>query len=144
MSRPSDSAIPDGSAATASGAGPARRPVVTCADIETALAYISRHACDNLTAARVAMETQQVSLATFSRHFRAATGLTLKDAIRQRQLEEVRRLLLRTELSAEYIAAHCGFRDARAAARAFVATGSDVPVALRRAGGKNGPPEGRL
>ena len=143
MKRPSESAFTEGSAACDNGAGQARRPMVTHADIETALGYISRHACDTLTAARVVTETQRVSLATFSRYFRDVTGLTLNAAIRQRQLEEFRRLLLRTELSAQYIAEHCGFRNVKAAAQAFVASGSGVPVALRLAATKTGPPADR-
>ena len=61
----------------------------------------------------------------------AATGLTLRAAIRQCQLEEVRRLLLRTELTPEFIAGQCGFRGLREANRAFLDAGCEVPHALR-------------
>ena len=107
------------------------RPVVGRADIGTALSYISRHACEGLTPARVVKETQQVSLPRFSRSFLAATGLTLRAAIRQCQLEEVRRLLLRTELTPDFIAGQCGFRGLREATRAFLDAGCEVPHALR-------------
>jgi AraC-like DNA-binding protein len=111
-------------------AGTAARPAVSRAEIDAALGYIQRHACAVASPASVVKETQAVSLGTFSRHFRAATGLTLRAAIRQRQLEEARRLLLRTELTPLFIAEHCGFRDLGSAARAFVAAGSKVPQAL--------------
>jgi len=117
--------------ATTTRKGVVARATVNRAEIEAALGYIHRHACDGVTAGQVVMVTQQVSLATFSRHFLAVTGLTLQAAIRQRQLEEARRLVLRTELSPQYIAEHCGFHDLRAAARAFTAAGCEVPQALR-------------
>ncbi len=112
-------------------AGKLPRPVPTRAEIEASLGYIQRHACDGVSPYTVIRETQTgLSLGSFSRHFRAATGLTLRAALRQRQLEEARRLLLRTELSPEFIAEHCGFRDLPAAVRAFRAAGSEVPQAL--------------
>lgn len=120
-------------------ASKAARAGITRADIDAALGYIHRHACEGATPKRVVQETQTVSPATFSRHFRAATGLTLRAAIRQQQLEEVRRLLLRTELSPQFIAEHCGFRDLRAAARAFTAAGSEVPHALLSPAPKSRP-----
>ncbi|MEO5715849.1 MAG: AraC family transcriptional regulator [Luteolibacter sp.] len=107
------------------------RPVVTRADIDVAMGYIERHACNSLTPGRVIAETQRVTLATFQRHFIAATGLTLEAAIRLRQLEEVRRLILRTELSPQFIAEQCGFPDIGSAAGAFTAAGCEVPHALR-------------
>ena len=130
MPRP-PKALTSRSRATTTGKGGVLRTAVSCAEIEAALGYIQRHACDGVTAEQVVMETQQVSLAAFSRHFLAATGLTLWAAIRQRQLEEARRLLLRTELSPQFIAEHSGFRDLRSAARAFRAAGCEVPHALR-------------
>jgi len=108
----------------------AARPVITRAEIEATLGYIQRHACDGVGPAAVVKETASVPLGTFSRQFRAATGLTLRAALRQRQVEEARRLLLRTELSPQYIAEYCGFRDVRSAARAFLATGGEVPHGL--------------
>ncbi|WP_265594196.1 AraC family transcriptional regulator [Haloferula sp. BvORR071] len=108
----------------------AARPIVTRAEIAATLGYIQRHACDGVSPATVVKETQSVPLGTFSRHFRAATGLTLRGALRQRQVEEARRMLLRTELSPQYIAEYCSFRDVHAAARAFLAAGSEVPHAL--------------
>ena len=136
MPRPSPSDPGKRARAATNGQSPASpRPAVALADIETALGYIHRHACEGLTPERTVKETQRVSVATFSRHFRAATGLTLRAAIRQRQVEEVRHLLLRTELTPQFIAEHCGFRDLKSAARAFTAAGSEVPHALRSLGG---------
>lgn len=111
--------------------GRAVPPTVALADIDVAMGYIERHACDGLTPARVVAETQRVTLVTFQRHFLAVTGLTLQTAIRLRQLDEVRRLILRTELSPAFIAEHCGFRDLPSAARAFISAGSEVPQAFR-------------
>jgi len=143
MPRPPKSPISPSRATTSVNGSASRetaRPAVSRAEIEAALGYIQRHACDGLTPARVVMETQQVSLATFSRHFVAATGLTLQAAIRQRQLEEARRLLLRTELTPPYIAEHCGFRDLRSMASAFTAAGCEVPHALQSPNGTSTHP----
>ena len=107
------------------------RPDLTRAEIEAALGYIQRHACDGLSPAMVVKELHAGGpLGAFSRQFRAATGLTLRSAIRQRQVEEARRLLLRTELTPQYIAEYCGFRDVHAAAGAFRAAGGEVPHRL--------------
>lgn len=109
----------------------AARPSLTRAEIEATLGFIQRHACDGVSPASVVREMQQsLPLGTFSRHFRAATGLSLRAALRHRQVEEVRRLLLRTELTPRYIAEYCGFPDVRTAARAFIASGCEVPHAL--------------
>lgn len=121
--------IPQGGLNTTNGE--AVRPVVASADIDAAMGYIERHACDRLTPGRVVAETQRVTLETFQRDFLAATGLTLQSAIRLRQLDEVRRLLLRTELSPQFIAEQCGFPDIGSAANAFTAAGCEVPHALR-------------
>ena len=111
--------------------GEPTRPVVSRSDIDVAMGYIERHACEGLTPFRVVAETQTVPLVTFHGHFLAATGLTLQAAIRMRQLEEMRRLLLRTELSLPFIAEQCGFPDVRAAADAFREAACEVPHALR-------------
>jgi AraC-like DNA-binding protein len=127
MSKVPDPLRPQGHAS----AGKAARPAITRAEIDATLGYIQRHACDGVSPATVVKETTQaVPLGTFSRQFRAATGLTLRAAIRQRQVEEARRLLLRTELTPQYIAEYCGFRDVRSAAHAFLATGGVVPHRL--------------
>ncbi|MEO6476466.1 AraC family transcriptional regulator [Luteolibacter sp.] len=111
--------------------GKAARSIVSRTDIDVALGYIERHACDGLTPMRVVAETQKITLEMFHPHFLAATGLTLEAAIRLRQLNEVRRLILRTELSPQFIAEQCGFPDIRSAARAFTAAGCEVPHVLR-------------
>jgi AraC-like DNA-binding protein len=143
MPRPRKAHNSQSSATTSVNGSAARekaRPAVSRAEIDVALGHIQRHACDGLTPGRVVMETQQVSLATFSKHFLAATGLTLRAAIRQRQLEEARRLLLRTELTPPFIAEHCGFRDLRSMASAFTEAGCEVPHAVRSPNGSSSPP----
>jgi LacI family transcriptional regulator len=101
-------------------------------DIAAALEYIAQHACHGVSVEQVMKETQHVSYATFHNHFHAATGQTPGEAIRQRQVEEARRLLGTTELSMTAIAENCGFCDSSSFARGFRAFQGMTPMEYRK------------
>lgn len=103
---------------------------ITRDDLIAAVNYIEQHAWEGLSVRRLVLETQRVPSPVFVRHFQAFTGKTPREAIRRRQLEEVRRLLERTELSPESIAELCGFSNLRSAAKAFQAAEGRVPRRL--------------
>lgn len=94
-----------------------KRPQIC--DIAAALDYIARHACHGVSVEQVMKETQRVSKGTFHKHFLATTGQTPGNAIRQRQVEEARRLLATTQISITTIAEQCGFCDIGNFSRGF-------------------------
>jgi len=101
-------------------------------DIAAALEYINQHACQHISVAQLIKETQHVCKATFHKYFQVATGQTPGEAIRQRQMEEARRLLDKTELSISSIAECCGFCDNSIFSRSFHGTHGMSPMAYRK------------
>jgi LacI family transcriptional regulator len=101
-------------------------------DLAAALEYINQHACHGISVEQLMKETQNVSKVTFHKHFLAATGQTPGDAIQQRQLEEARRLLGKTELSITAIAENCGFDNSSNFARRFHALQGMTPRDYRK------------
>jgi LacI family transcriptional regulator len=94
-----------------------RRPEIC--DIAGALACIQEHACRGITVGEVIRQTQRVSRMTFHRRFRESVGQTPAEAIRERQLQEVRRLLTGTELPIAMISDLAGFSSPKILARLF-------------------------
>jgi DNA-binding LacI/PurR family transcriptional regulator len=94
-----------------------RRPEIC--DITAALAYIQTNATRGISVEQVVQETQRVSLPTFYNYFRKSTGKSPAEAIRDRQLQEVRHLLSSTELPLGMISKLCGFSSANVMARTF-------------------------
>ena len=94
-----------------------RRPEIC--DVAAALAYIRSNATRGISVEEVIRETQRVSKPTFHNYFRQATGKSPAQAIRDRQLEEVRRLLSSTELPVDMISKLCGFSCSHVMARTF-------------------------
>jgi LacI family transcriptional regulator len=94
-----------------------RRPEIC--DIASALACIQDHACRGITVGEVIRQTQRVSRVTFHRRFLETVGQTPAQAIRERQLQEVRRLLASTELPITMVSELCGFSSAKVFARSF-------------------------
>jgi LacI family transcriptional regulator len=88
-------------------------------DIAAALQCIREAATQGLTVERLIRETQHVSKVTFHRHFLESVGKTPAEAIRDRKLEEARRLLANTELPLEMVAEMSGFGTSRILARTF-------------------------
>jgi LacI family transcriptional regulator len=94
-----------------------RRPEIC--DIAGALECIQTYATRGITVEQVIRQTQRVSRVTFHRRFREATGKSPAEAIRHRQLEEVRRLLMSTELPVSMISDLAGFSSSKVLARTF-------------------------
>jgi len=94
-----------------------RRPEIC--DIAAALECIQNNATRGITVEQVMRQTQRVSRVTFHRHFRQATGKSPAEAIRDRQLMEVRRLLAGTELPVTMISDLAGFSSPKVLARTF-------------------------
>jgi LacI family transcriptional regulator len=94
-----------------------RRPEIC--DIAGALECIQNYATRGITVEQVIRQTQRVSRVTFHRRFREATGKSPAEAIRDRQLEEVRRLLIGTELPVTMISDLAGFSSSKVLARTF-------------------------
>jgi LacI family transcriptional regulator len=94
-----------------------RRPEIC--DIAGALECIQEHACRGITVREVIRQTQRVSRVTFHRRFQEKVGKTPAQAIRERQLQEVRRLLAGTELPVAMISDLCGFSSPKVLSRLF-------------------------
>jgi LacI family transcriptional regulator len=93
-----------------------RHPVC---DIAAALEYIDANATNGITVGQVIKETQRVSVPTFHSHFREATGKSPAQAIRDRQLQEARRLLTDTDLPLHTISDLSGFSCRNVMTRIF-------------------------
>ena len=78
--------------------------------VQRALAYIHDNACLGIGPGDVALHAR-VSRRLLDMRFKEITGSTLNAAIRDRQLEEVRRRLKRTPDRIDAIALDCGFRS---------------------------------
>jgi LacI family transcriptional regulator len=108
-----------------------RRPEIC--DIAGALACIQEQACRGITVQEVIRQTQRVSRVTFHRRFQEIVGKTPAQAIRERQLEEVRRLLTSTELPVAMVSDLCGFSSPKVLSRIFRATEETTLRAYRKA-----------
>jgi LacI family transcriptional regulator len=102
-----------------------RRPEIC--DISAALSCIHDNACRGITVKQVIRQTQRVSHVTFHRRFQEVIGKSPAEAIRERKLQEVRRLLTATELPVAMIADLCGFRTPKELARSFRAAENTTP-----------------
>jgi LacI family transcriptional regulator len=111
-----------------------RRP--THCDIAGALGYIEKNATKGITVGQLMRETQEVSAPTFHQSFRAATGKSPAQAIRERQMEEVRRLLKTTELPMSMISELSGFSSTNVMTRQFQRTEGMPPRAYRKSRGR--------
>jgi AraC-like DNA-binding protein len=77
-------------------------------------------------------QTQRVSRVTFHKRFLEVVGKTPAEAIRDRKLEEARRLLGGTELPIDMVSDLCGFSSARVMARVFRSVEQSAPREYRR------------
>jgi LacI family transcriptional regulator len=102
-------------------------------NVDAAMAFIFRHACEGIRVNDVVSHTQSVSRMTFHTRFVETFGLTPGEAIRERQLSEARRLASETELSFGAIARMCGFCDYAHFYRAFSDAEGVGPSAYRQA-----------
>jgi LacI family transcriptional regulator len=86
-----------------------RKPEIC--DIAGALKYINQNACRGVTVGQVIKETQSVSKPTFHRRFQEVVGKSPAEVIRDRKLDEVRRLLTTTELPLTMVSELAGFNS---------------------------------
>jgi DNA-binding LacI/PurR family transcriptional regulator/AraC-like DNA-binding protein len=94
-----------------------RKPEIC--DIAGAMEYINANAYRGVTVAQVFKETQSVSKPTFHRRFQQQVGKSPAEAIRDRKLDEVRRLLISTDLPITMVSGFSGFTDAMVLAKIF-------------------------
>jgi AraC-like DNA-binding protein len=94
-----------------------RKPEIC--DIAGAVQYIDENACRGITVEQLIKETQSVSKPTFHRRFQEVVGKSPAEAIRDRKLDEVRRLLISTELPVTMVSDLAGFSSAMVLARIF-------------------------
>jgi DNA-binding LacI/PurR family transcriptional regulator/AraC-like DNA-binding protein len=94
-----------------------RKPEIC--DIAGAIKYIDENACRGVTVEQVIKKTQSVSKPTFHRRFQKQVGKSPAEVIRDRKLDEVRRLLISTELPITMVSGLSGFTDATVLAKIF-------------------------
>jgi DNA-binding LacI/PurR family transcriptional regulator len=97
-----------------------RKPEIC--DIASALQCIDDNACRGITVEQVIKQTQRVSKVTFHRRFQDVVGKSPAEAIRDRKLDEVRRLLTSTDLPLTMVSDLSGFSSAKVLARVFRAS----------------------
>ena len=78
-----------------------------------------------------------MSIASFERHFRAATGLTPRDYLLQLRLEEAKGLLANTEMNISEISMESGFGDSNYFSRQFRVKTGVTPREYRKLRQKN-------
>jgi LacI family transcriptional regulator len=101
-------------------------------DIAAALQYIRTNATRGISVEQVIKETQCVSEQTFHKHFLEATGKSAAQAIRERQVQEVCRLLTETDLPVGMISDLSGFSCPNAMNRTFRADEFMTPREYRK------------
>ena len=107
-----------------------RRPEIC--DIGAALRCIHDEACRGISVGQLIKQTQSVSKVTFYRRFQAAVGKSPAEAIQERKLEEVRRLLTSTDLPLTMISDLCGFSSTKVLARVFRTVEATTPREFRK------------
>lgn len=80
-------------------------------DLDAALAFIEKHACEGINVEDVRTHTQSMTRESFQRKFVASVGITPRRALEARRMKEARRLLAETEMSPGWIAGMCGYPD---------------------------------
>lgn len=80
-------------------------------DLDAALAFIEKHACEGINVEDLRIHTQSMTRGTFQRKFLASVGITPRRALEARRMSEARRMLAETEMSPSWIAGICGYSD---------------------------------
>ena len=107
-----------------------RRPEIC--DITGALQCITENACRGISVGQLIKQTQRVSKVTFHRRFQEAVGKSPAEAIRDRKLEEVRRLLKFTDLPLTMVSDLSGFSSSKVLARVFKTAEGSTPRDYRK------------
>jgi LacI family transcriptional regulator len=110
-------------------------------DVAGARHYIQENACRGLTVRQLIKKTQRVSKVTFHRRFQEVVGKSPAEAIRDRKLDEVRRLLVSTDLPLTMISNLSGFSSSKVMARVFRRV-EKVALSVYRKRRKSTPPNG--
>lgn len=108
------------------------RPPVTHGDeaVARAQAWIDGHLADDLVVADLARRVH-VSVRTFIRRFKAATGTTPLDYVQRTRVDAARRLLSSSRRSIPEVAEDVGYRDVAAFRRIFARETGLTPSAWR-------------
>jgi LacI family transcriptional regulator len=107
-----------------------QRPATS--NIAKALEFIKANATKGLSVTQLMRETQFTSQPTFYDGFFKATGKTPAQAIRERQLEEVRRLLATTHLTVTEVSGMAGFSSSTVMTRLFNKKEGMTPLEYRK------------
>lgn len=98
--------------------------------VAKAMAFIQDHAPDGIKAQDV-LDTVAISRSGLEMRFKASLGYTVRAAIRQTQLERVRRLIAETSLPLKQIAAGTGFRSVQHMTMLFAKAFGTTPAQYR-------------
>jgi LacI family transcriptional regulator len=104
----------------------------TICDIAGAMEYIKANATKGLNVTQLMHATQRCSQPIFYQSFHEMTGTTPGQAIRDRQLEEVRRLLATTLLPVASVAELAGFSSSFVMGRLFRKVDGMTPLEYRK------------
>jgi transcriptional regulator GlxA family with amidase domain len=89
-----------------------------CMNLDRTLDYLKEHCTESLSASRVARRAG-LSLPTFSRVFKQATGTSFARYVRVLRVARAEQLLATTRLSGERVADLCGFKSHQNLIRSF-------------------------
>ncbi|NLE80096.1 MAG: helix-turn-helix domain-containing protein [Rhodococcus sp.] len=99
--------------------------------ISRVMDWVTQHLSEPLNIEKMA-NAAHMSTRTFVRNFRAATGTTPAVWVRERRLDEARRMLEVTDESVDKIAAECGFGSPVTLRQHFAAAFKTSPTLYRR------------
>jgi LacI family transcriptional regulator len=108
-----------------------QHPRMIC-DVDGALEYIQANATKGLSVPQLVRATQRSSESMFYQVFQKTTGKTPAQAIRDRQLEEVRRLLATTQIPVGVVSSMAGFNSQTAMGRLFLQVEGVTPMEYRK------------
>lgn len=95
--------------------------------------YLDAHLHEGVTIEQMA-DTVGLGVWTFSRHFRATTGLSPYDYVTRRRLERAVRLLSTGSQAIKEVAVMCGFADQAHLTRMMRGRMGTTPARLRKEG----------
>ncbi len=96
--------------------------------------YVEAHLHKGITIEQMA-EAIGLGVWTFSKHFRASTGMSPHEYVVRRRLERAARLLTSDGLAIKQVAAMCGFADQAHLTRVMRSRMGTTPACLRKTGG---------
>lgn len=100
--------------------------------VRQAISFIREHACVGIKVTHV-VAAVSISRSGLETRFASVLGCTIRSAIRRIQLENVRRLILETEMPLKQVAAASGFKSVQHMTSVFTGTIGQTPARYRRA-----------